>query len=262
MGKLLLAAFLGGVLGALVTYFTIATLVGNERRSEMDARLARTEERIQAAEDRADIAAKRSELLQRRLDTTTRDVMQSISGVERTLASRAETAAPGAAAAAAPGAVAPDGTPYVSRAELEEAMSKARTRGGVVVPGAAEPAKTLEQIAQEMGLSASEEAEARTILRSSEEEAVRCLFGDRPLKEIGDEIRAAKDDPDKMEALVGETMGRAFSNLGKLATLEGRTRKRMEGALGKERAADLMRRPHVPVLGPEFEQIFEGVDLR
>jgi hypothetical protein len=261
MGKLLLAALLGGVVAALVTFFVATSLVGNERRAETDARLAAAEKAVRDADEKAEVAAKRSDLLQKRLDAATRETTKAVARLEEQVAARP---APSADGAAAPGtATAPDGTPWVSRADLDRALAGARPAAGVTVGEPPKPVeqKPLEDIARDMGLSAAEEANVRNILRESEEEMVRSLFGDRPYAEIAAEVRSAKDDPEKMEQLVTDTVTRAIGNIGKLATLEARTKKKVEGVLGKDRATDLLRRPRKPLLGEEFERLFEGIDL-
>jgi hypothetical protein len=106
-----------------------------------------------------------------------------------------------------------------------------------------------------MGLSASQEADVKQALRESEEEAIKSLFGDRPLTEIRDELKAARQDPDRMQQVITETMARGFQNAGKLITLESRTRKKVEGVLGKEKAKEFLSKPRKPVLEEEYGEI-------
>lgn len=252
MGKLIFAALFGGILASLLTFFLCASLLTGDRKAEVDARLTQAESQVRSAEEKADVASKRADLLQRRFDSISREQARALARIEEAVSQRGGAAAEGAPA----GATASDGSPYVSRAELEAALAKAGSGGrpvGLVAQRV--EAKTLEEIAQEMGLSASDEANVRQVLRDSEEEAVKSLFGDRPLAEIRDELAAAREDPDKMQQLVTDTIGRGFQNVGKLMTLESRTKKKVEGVLGKERAKDFLGRPRRPVLEKEYGEL-------
>ena len=95
--------------------------------------------------------------------------------------------------------------------------------------------KDLADVAREMNLSAGEEANLREILRESEEEKVRCLFGDKPLADIARDVRAAKDDPEKQQELIQQAVANAMPNLGKLATSDSRRKKKIENLLGHVR---------------------------
>lgn len=260
MGKLLLSALLGGILGSVLTFFLLSTLAPGERRAEMESRLQGAEESAKSAADTTEVLAKRLEFVAKRLDSATREHAKAVGRIEASLGERSPSD-DGDFTPAAGGA--PDGTPYVSRAEMEAAIAKARSSGALAVhPGpAAEPPKSVEEIARDMNLSASDEAAVRNLLKESEEELARCLFGDRPLADVAAEVKAAQDDPDKLQDVIGGAVANAFSNIGKLMTLEKRTKKKVEGVLGKERAKDFLGRPHKPVLGDEFQKIFEGVDL-
>lgn len=259
MGKLLLAALMGGVVAAALTFFLMTSLGAGERRAEVEQRMAKAETTAQGAEERVDVVTRRLELLTKRMDGAARDHARSLAQIEEALATRR----PDAEGAEAPaGSTAPDGTPYVSRAEMEAAIAKARTGGGLAAAGAGVvQQKSLEEIAQEMGLTAAEEASVRQAFRESEEEFVRCLFGDRPLPDVVAELRGAKEDPDKLESVMTQAVTNGFQNLGKLMTLEARTKKKVEGVLGKDRAKDLLSRPHKPVLGDEFQRVFSDLDL-
>lgn len=262
MGKLLLAALFGGILASVLTFFLMTSLATGDRRAEVESRMSKAEASSESAGEKAEVASRRLELLQRRLETATREHAAAVGRIEASLAERTAASA-GADGTTLPPPAAPDGTPYVSRAEMEAAIAKARSAGGISVQAKAEPVemKSLEEIARDMNLSAAEEANARIILRQSEEEVVQCLFGDRPFSDIEAEVRAAKADPDKMESMISDTAMRAFSNMGKLLTVEARTRKKLGESLGKDRAKDLLSRPHKPVLGNDFENLFKGLDL-
>jgi hypothetical protein len=259
MGKLLLSALLGGIVAAVVTFFLLATLDPGERKAAVEARMLRAEESSRQAADEAAAATRRIELLQRRLESASLEHVRTVARIEEAMAQRP---AAGADGDAPPPPAAPDGSPYVSRAEMEAAIAKARASGGITVAAAARAeAKTVDEIARDLNLSASETESVRTILRSSEEEALQCLFGERSMSEIQSEVRAARDDPEKMQELVGASVGRAFQNIGKLMTLESRTKKRVADVLGKDRAKEFLAKPRRPVLGEEFQQVFQELDL-
>jgi hypothetical protein len=166
-------------------------------------------------------------------------------------------------APAAPSPLAPDGTPYVSRAQMEEFARKQVgamvAKGGFPVLPEIKPVekKSLEDIARDMNLSAGEEANLRNILRESEEEAVRDLFGDRPLDEIKREVTEAKEDPDKQAALMQGVVQNGIANVGKLMTLQNREKKRIESVLGAERAAKFMATPRKPVIDSDLEDVLK-----
>lgn len=255
MGKLLFAALFGGIVAAILTFFLCASLLTGDRMTETDLRLTEAETQVRNAEEKSEVAAKRADLLQKRFDAISREQARALARIEEAVAQR--NAAP-AGEGAPTGATASDGTPYVSRAELDAAIAKAGASVRPVGPFAKPvEVKTLEEIAQDMGMSASDEAGVRQVLRDSEEEALKSLFGDRPLTEIRDEVAAARDDPDKMQQLVTDTIGRGFQNVGKLMTLEMRTKKKVEGVLGKERAAEFLRTPRRPVLEKEYGELLK-----
>jgi hypothetical protein len=251
MGKVILAALVSGIVAALVTATVLSALRAGEGESAT-VRVAATEERL--AEQKEDLAS-----ALRRIDSLTKAV-EGGGGEGRS--GRATAPADADQAPATPGAVAPDGTPYVSRAELEKALKEhLATTQAVPAPEPAVPKRSVEEIAGEMGLSATEEANVRQILRESEEEAIRCLFGERPLAEVRDEFRAAKEDPEKMSALAQDMVGRAFANLGKLMTLENRTKRRVEETLGKERAKEFLGKPRKPVTGVDVDEVLSDLDF-
>ena len=249
MGKTIFAAVVTAVLASIVTVLVMTTFQAD--RSNADA------EKRQLADDTARIERER---LERRVAEVEKRAA-AVPRAERRAAEEPPAAAPGTATVAPP-PLAPDGTPYVSRADLE---TFARTKGAALVREAmASPAakhaekKTLEEIAREQNLSAGEEANIRNILRESEEEAVHCLFGDKPLDDIKREAVEAKDDPDKQAAMMQGVMQNAMSNVGKLMTAEARMRKKVEGVLGADRAKTFLAAPRKPVLAPEFEDLFKG----
>lgn len=262
MGKLILAALFGGLVSAVLTFFLMATLRNDTRLEELEKRAAAVEEGQRSQESMNDIVSRRVESLTRQWTSAARDQAREVARLEEAIAARpAAATSEGGGEAPAPGATAPDGTAYVSRKELDAALAKARTAGQLPADWKPVEKKSLEDIARDMNLSSSEEAQARTILRDSEQELVTCLFGDRPFSEIAVEVKAAKEDPEKMQQMVGDAVGRAFANIGKLMTIETRSKKRLADAIGKDKAKDLWSRPRKPILGEEWESLFKDLDL-
>lgn len=245
MGKTVFASVIAALLTTLITHAVLLSL-----RTEDDAleREAAQEEsrRMAAIEERMDTIDRRMERARR-------------ASVER--APPAVAAAPGSTSEAGPlPATAPDGTAYVSRAELDTALQELRS-APVSVEGPEEtvPARRprpLEEVAAEVGLSSAEEANLRIILRESEEEMLTTLFGDRPLNDIMNDIRDAMNDPKLQERMAGEVVQNAIANIGTLMTLERRRDEKIENLLGEERAEEFGRHEVEPVLGAEFEEMF------
>ncbi len=247
MGKTIFAAVLAALLTSVVTVLVMGSTQADKAAADAQAR--------QLAEETARVERER---LERRVA----EVEKRAAALPRPDRHAADDAPPAAGAGAAPPPLAPDGTPYVSRAELE---TFAKTQGAALVREAmAAPAakpvekKSLEDIAREQGLSAGEEANLRNILRESEEEMVHNLFGDKPLDDVKREVLEAKTDPDKQAALVQGVIQNGIANVGKVVTLENRTRKRVESVLGAERAAKFLATPRKSVIAPEFEDVLKG----
>jgi hypothetical protein len=263
MGKTIFAAVIAAVLASVATTLVMSSFLAERSAAEAKARAdaeattqverARIERRIADLEKRTAAAARPS---RRPADT---QPAASAPG-DPSAAQAAPDADPGAPPAP-PAPLAPDGSPYVSRKELDAALGGAGHGRGTGIQIEATPAppeaKTLEDIARDMNLSAGEEANLREVLRESETELALSLFGDRPIEQIALDVRAAKDDPDKQAELVQGVADNAIKNLGKLATLENRTKKKVENLLGKERAADFLKRPRKPVLAADFEEFFK-----
>lgn len=249
MGKTIFAAVISSILASIATVLVMGSFQSERRAEEAKAR----ETAEATAKVEYDRIVRRVTELEKRPAAPQR--------VERRGSpDEAETKTDGTVAAPAPAtaALAPDGTPYVSRAELEEF---AKSRGGAVTNAVATEAKaaeakSLEDIAREQNLSAAEEANIRNILRETEEEMVRCLFGDKPIADVTRDVLAAKDDPDKQAELMQTVIQNALPNIGKLATVESRTKKRVVGVLGEERGKKFLDAPRKPVLAPEFEEFF------
>jgi len=243
MGKTIFAAVIAAVLASVATVLVMGALQADRSVAESDAR--------KLAEDVRKIEHERIE--RRIADLEKRPV--AAPRVERRAADEAAAATTGAA----PPPLAPDGSPYVSRAEMEAYARKMASGFGVKpedVP-AVKPVekKSLEEIARDMNLSAGEEANLRNILRESEEELVRSLFGDKPLDDIKREAKEAKDDPDKQAAMMQGMIQHGIANAGKLVTSEKRMKKRVEGVLGVEKASTFLATPRKPVIDSDLEEL-------
>jgi hypothetical protein len=244
MGKTIFAAVIASLLTAIATVLVMDSL--RAEKAAVDARVRET--------------ATETERIERdRLASRVAEVEKRVSAVPRAERRAAVDDAP-----APPPPTAPDGTPYVSRAELEayarEQIGGLRAAQAVpAVPGDTKPVpkKTLEEIAREQGLSAGEEANLRNILRESEEELVHCLFGSKSIDEIKADLVAVKADPDKQSELMQTLIQNGLANAGKLMTLEKRTKKRVDEVLGPERGKKFMDAPRQPILAPEFEDILK-----
>jgi hypothetical protein len=249
MGKTIFAALLVSVLTSIVTTLIYSAL-------ESESRAAATEERRHADET--------AQIERERLDRRIADLEKRVAAApraERHAATAPEespsVSAPGDPGAAPPAPLAPDGTPYVSKAELDRVLAG---RAPVIANGEYKPMpkKSLEEIARDMNLSAGEEASLRDILRDAEQEFVHCLFGDRPYDDVKREVVAAKDDPDKAAVLLQNGIQNGLANAGKLMTLQNRTKKKVEAVLGTDRASKFLAAPRKPVIDPEFEELLRG----
>lgn len=158
--------------------------------------------------------------------------------------------------------LAQDGTPYLSAAEVEAAVKKALDERGAAIAGdyvTPEPAKTLEEIAAEIGLSSGEEAQVRTILRESEDELLDIFFPGQKLADIKQTALEVKDDPDKQSELVQSLIMRAVPNAGKLMTMEKRRNRKIRDAIGEEKARQLRSKRVKSIYGDEVETLFKDV---
>lgn len=247
MGKTIFAAVVAAVLASIATVLVMSSFQQDRSTADAQAR--------QLTEETAKVERER---LERRLA----DVEKRASALPKAERRAAEMTLFTANATPVPPPLAADGTPYVSRAELE---AFAKTKGAAIVRDAmtapaAKPVekKSLEDIARDQGLSAGEEANLRNILRDSEEEMVHNLFGDKPLDDVKREILEAKEDPDKQAALMQGVFQTGIANVGKLMTLENRTKKKVESVLGADRAAKFLAAPRKSVIAPEFEEVLKG----
>jgi hypothetical protein len=246
MGKTIFAAVIAAVLSSIATVLVMGTLQADKTAAAADER-KKTEE-VQKIE---------RERLERRVGELEKRPAAPPRAERRAADDAASAATPGAP----PPPLAPDGSPYVSRAEME-AFARKYAAAAMAAPSNVEPPKpvekkSLEDIARDMNLSAGEEANLRNILRESEEEMVHSLFGDRPLDDIKREVKEAKDDPDKQAALMQGVVQNGIANVGKIMTLENRMKKRVEGVLGAERSAKFLATPRKPVIDADLENVLK-----
>ncbi len=257
MGKTIFTALISAIVASVITALIVLALSGDEARERLE-RERLLEKRILDSEDQVSVALER-------VDRMRGDLRQA---EKRALGAAMRTAAEGTDAAVVGEdgrLVAPDGSALVSKAEMDAAIEAFWTEKGG--PGALfnteafepEPAKTLSEIADEMGLTTQQEATLSVILRESEQDLVNILFGERPLEDVKDEIRAVKDDPDAQAELLQRTMTRAFANMGKLFTHEARLEKRVKNILGDEVGAEFLGKNRKPELDPDFEEFLEEV---
>lgn len=255
MGKTIFAAVIAALLTSIVTVMVMSSIQSEQRAADAAAR--------KTVDDTAQVERER---LDRRIAELERRAAAPRAGRRESADPPPDANASPPVPADGPGpsgspAIAPDGTPYVSQAQMEAFAKAHGVRVGDVVheieQAKAVEKKTLEEIAREQGLSAGEEANVRNILRESEEELVRCLFGTKTIDEVKADVLAAKDDPDKQAELAQTAIQNALGNVGKLMTLEKRTKKRVEEVLGPERGKKFLDAPRKPVIAPELEEVLE-----
>jgi len=144
-----------------------------------------------------------------------------------------------------------------SRAELEALIDERIAGAGPAAAAkAAEAAKkrlTVEEAGAEIGLSTLEIDAARRVYRNAESELLLALLGTTDLEAIKEEVRAAKDDPEKKAALVNKCVGNLFRNLGHVMTIEDRRDRELRKVLPEEQAKRLK--------GYDLKPTFEDVEL-
>jgi len=255
MGRTILAAVIAAILTSMATTLVLSSLADDRART-MEGQVSAAEKRASDAEERVKTALDRIDRLGDRIQRTESAVNEA---QRNAIAAVQASGAPTAGGAEA--LQSPDGTPYVSRAELEKLLAEhpvAAAGDGVGTQGWTPPeAKTLEEISADMGLTAQQESTLRVILRDAEQEMVNMLFGQRPIEDVKAEIRRAKDDPDAQAELIQGVIMRGVGNAGKVITWENRVRKKVEDALGADTARDFLSRPRKPVLDPDFEKVFD-----
>jgi hypothetical protein len=241
MGKTIFAAVIAAILSSIATVLVMGTTQADKLAADADAR--KKDEDVRRVE---------RERLERRVAELEKRPVPA-PRAERRAAD--DASAPGVP----PPPLAPDGTPYVSRAELE-AFARKYAAAAMSTPTNFTPAKpvekkSLEDIARDMNLSAGEEANLRNILRETEEEYVRCICGNRPLDEIKRDVKEAKDDPEKQAALIQGAVNNGIANVGKLMTLHKVQSKKIEAVLGAERAAKFEATPRKPVIDGDLDEV-------
>ncbi len=252
MGKQILISIVAAVLASLATCLIVFSL-GLDGRHETSQRMKDLEADVSTSVRESD--AKVDTAL-RRIDRATDEARAAR---QDAAAARAAVGAP--AAEGDTPMQSPDGTAYMSRAEVDKLLAErlAGVATGENRFATPDPPKSIGEIADDMHLSANQEATLDVVLRESEEEMLQIFFGDMRIAEIRDVVQRAKDDPDEQARLVQTFATRAFANLGKIATYENRVKKRVEDVLGKELAKDFLGRPRKPALGEDFEDIFEDI---
>ncbi len=254
MGKTILVAVIAAVLASLATNLVMASFPTEQAAHERE-QIAKDRQVLQVIERRIGDMERKAAASRERVARARSD-----EGVEAEVGAESDdTTASGAAAG--PSAVAPDGSPYVSRAEVEKLFAEraaATAAAGQAPATPPVPKRSLEEIAGEMNLSAGEEANLRIILRESEEEMLHSLFGVRPVDDIIADVEAAKQDPEKDAELKQQMIVRGIGNVGKLLTLEKRMKKKVESVLGPERAAEFLAKPRKPVISDKLEEVFKG----
>ena len=256
MGKTILAAIVAAILASVATTLVMRSVADDQAR-RLETRLTEIETRAAAADERVGVALDRVDRQAARVERAESGAVEA----QRTAAAALQAAGverdPDAPATAL---VAPDGTEYVSRAELDRLIAE-RGAGGMdgleIAPP--RPAMTVAEIAADMGLTAQQEATLVAILREAEQELVNRLFGNRSIEDVKAEVIRAKDDPDAQAVLIQGVIARGVGNAGYLMTYDQRLRRRVEGALGPERAQEFLERPRKPVLDPELESFFDDV---
>lgn len=119
---------------------------------------------------------------------------------------------------------------------------------------------TIEEAGGEMGLSAVDIDSIRRVWRDFELERVAAVMGTTDLEVIKDELKGAKDDPSKKEALVNKGIANVLRNVGRLATLEDRRKRDLKRWLTDEQIQKLKSYDIKSVLNdPELEEILKDV---
>jgi hypothetical protein len=255
MGKLLLASLVAGAIGALVVYFLLAANHRDETRTLTD-RIATAEKLVEAFGGQLTEARKKVVESERKILAAARDAAMATAAADD-----AKAAAAAANAAVTGGASATDdGSPLLTANQVEALLdrrlgARGAARGEAIPAPPPVPIRTLSEVAAEMNLTSSEEALLRDGIKTMEEDMVKAVFGDRPIAEIAQEIREAKDDPDKQEALVNRVIGSGLANLGRFATYPTRKRKKVEEILGKDRSKEFLSKPIRPLIDVDLDDV-------
>jgi hypothetical protein len=110
---------------------------------------------------------------------------------------------------------------------------------GAVTAAAGKKRVTIEEAGEAIGLSAFEIDAVRRVYGDAENEMLAAVMGTTDLDAIRQEVRAAKDDPDRKAALVNKAVGNLFRNLGHVMTLEDRRNRELKKVLPEEKVKAL-----------------------
>ena len=113
---------------------------------------------------------------------------------------------------------------------------------------------SLEEAGEEMGLSTVEIDAVRRAYREAETEMITCLMGTADLEAIKEEAEAAREDPEKKEALVKKIVGNGIRNVGKILTVEDRRDRELKRFL----TPDQMRK----LKGYDLKPVIADADLQ
>ena len=250
MGKNILAALIAAIVASIATTLVMNSLVDDQART-LEARIVEAEKQAADAEERVVTALDRLDRFGTRVQRTEMAVNEAqrnaLSAVQ---ASGAETAGGEEALTS------PDGTPYVSRAQLDELLAArpaATADNFEFTPPP--PKRTLAEISEDLGLTAQQESTLRVILRDAEQEMVNMLFGNRPIEDVLADVRRAKEDPDLQAEMVQSVIMRGVSNVGKVLTAQNRLKSKIEDVLGKDQAREFLSQPRRPVLDEDLDDV-------
>ena len=250
MGKSILAAIVAAIIASIATTLVMSSVMDDQvqtaetRMNEAEKRAEDAEARVETALDRLD---RFSDRVQRAEKTANDAQRNAIAAVQ----------AAGATPADESGAlVAPDGTAYLSRAEFARLLEERGPVGQPLTYEPPPPPMTLAEAAEELGLTAAQEASLAVLYRDAEQDFVNMLFGNRSIEDVKAEIERTKDDPDAQAAMVQGALMRGFSNIGKFMTYEKRMRKKIEDILGTEKAQEY-RQLNVKAFDEGVEDILE-----
>jgi len=160
----------------------------------------------------------------------------------------ASPAAPAASASPDPDDPAHRAIP-ATREELRAFVDARITERFASVPGGpgsgqARTRKTLDEAGAELGLSSVDLDSVKRVWKDSETEGVTLLMGTTDMDAIREEVRLAKDDPDRKAALINRVVGNMVRNLGRVATIKDRRDRELrkflsEDQVGKLKAMDI-----------------------
>ncbi len=251
MGKSILAAIFAAILASIVTTL-VMTSIADDQAQTVEARLTEAEARAERTETHVATALGRIDRFSRRVQQAERTAGEAQRNAAA--AAQASGATPTDASAAL---VAPDGTTYISRAEIEKLLDE---RGALVAgPGQSAPPPpriTLAEAAEKLGLTAAQEASLAVAFRDAQQEMINMVFGNRSIEDVKAELARIEDDPDAQAEMVQRALMRGFSNAGKFMTFEKRMRKKVDGILGVDQAQEF-RALNVKTVDDGLEDVFE-----